>query len=302
MSHSVEPEILLILGDGRSGSTFIGNELARRLNGISLGELRNIWSRGFIENQLCGCGELTADCSFWMGIRRNFESEHYLVRDIEALRKSVDRYRYFVLWKTFGGLLKQLALRRLSYIERLQKLGACISTAYPGRIIVDTSKDPSHVDLMLEAFPNARVIHLVRRPEGVAYSNKKRKRRIEIVDRPVFMATHGVAFSAIRWMIINILCNVGFRGASKIFYEDVCNDPLLIEKIANNYKLDTNKHETPLYHFTGGNPSAYQSSSEKRWIIDDDWRLNLSFREKAIVKFLGSWLYARMRKKNYEGF
>jgi hypothetical protein len=98
------------------------------------------------------------------------------------------------------------------------------------------------------------------------------------------------------------LCNAGFKGASKLFYEDVCNDPSLIEKIIKKSEFDTNKHDTPLYHFAGGNPSAYQSSAEKRWVIDEDWKLNLSFREKAIVRILGSWLYARMRSRNYVGF
>ena len=49
-------KVLYIAGEGRSGSTILGNILSQIDGFFSVGEMHHIWDRGFIENWRCSCG------------------------------------------------------------------------------------------------------------------------------------------------------------------------------------------------------------------------------------------------------
>ena len=59
----------------------------------STGELRFIWSRGFGQNQLCGCGKPFRECEFWTEVVKEalggFEDINYA--RIEEIREPVER-------------------------------------------------------------------------------------------------------------------------------------------------------------------------------------------------------------------
>ena len=59
------PRVLFIGGYARSGSTVLDILLGQSEGFCSVGELRFIWQRGFVEDQRCGCGETFSQCPFW---------------------------------------------------------------------------------------------------------------------------------------------------------------------------------------------------------------------------------------------
>ena len=61
-------DILYIGGFGRSGSTLVERCLGQLDGFCAAGELRHLWSRGFVENQLCGCRQPLRDCAFWQAV------------------------------------------------------------------------------------------------------------------------------------------------------------------------------------------------------------------------------------------
>ena len=49
--------ILFIVGSSRSGSTLLERLLNELPGVLSVGELKRMWRRGFVENRLCSCGQ-----------------------------------------------------------------------------------------------------------------------------------------------------------------------------------------------------------------------------------------------------
>ena len=60
--------VLYVGGWGRSGSTLLDRMLGQVPKVISVGEVREIFQRGCVENRLCGCGVHFLDCSFWSAV------------------------------------------------------------------------------------------------------------------------------------------------------------------------------------------------------------------------------------------
>ncbi|MHB8505026.1 MAG: hypothetical protein ACYDEN_04805, partial [Acidimicrobiales bacterium] len=82
---------------------------------VAVGELINIWSRGFLQNQLCGCGTAFLECTFWNDVSQvtfGTWSREVRAADYHRLQQSVHGYWAFPsLWAT--------AVRSRSYTRRL---------------------------------------------------------------------------------------------------------------------------------------------------------------------------------------
>ncbi|HMB70712.1 MAG TPA: sulfotransferase, partial [bacterium] len=61
-------KVLYIAGNGRSGSTLLDVILGQIPGFFPVGEVRNVWDYGVVENRPCGCGEAFHDCPFWSRI------------------------------------------------------------------------------------------------------------------------------------------------------------------------------------------------------------------------------------------
>jgi len=60
-----EFKVLFIAGEGRSGSTIIGDILGQIEGFFSVGELFYVWDRGLIQNWRCSCGLSFEECPVW---------------------------------------------------------------------------------------------------------------------------------------------------------------------------------------------------------------------------------------------
>ena len=61
-------KIILIAGHSRSGSTLLDRLLGEMDGFVTVGELRCLWIRGLIDDQLCGCGVAFQSCDHWQDI------------------------------------------------------------------------------------------------------------------------------------------------------------------------------------------------------------------------------------------
>ena len=60
--------VLYIAGWGRSGSTIMVNILGQLPGFAHVGEISNVWTRGVLENNPCGCGTPFGECATWSSI------------------------------------------------------------------------------------------------------------------------------------------------------------------------------------------------------------------------------------------
>lgn len=298
-------KVLFIAGSGRSGSTLL-DMLLGQIDGLySTGELRFIWSRGFNENQLCGCGKPFRECEFWTEVVREsfgrFESVDYM--RLEELRMQTEH-------RMSNGLpikAEQLTPYK-DYFEACQKLYQAIQKISGCDFIVDSSKNTDH-GFILANIPQIDLFtaHLIRDSRAVAYSWRRQKIRPEIYWEQKFMGQRKILTSAMRWNSMQKLSE-RLQQTSKAYsllrYEDLVKDPkqslyglfagLGIEQPSLDF-LDGLHANLRTSHTISGNPVRF-TSKEIKIKADNEWRQAMPTRHKWLVTLL-TW--PLLRKYGY---
>lgn len=223
--------VMSIGGASRSGSTLLALLLGRAEGFFVAGELRYVWSRGFLQNELCGCGTPFLRCSFWRAVL----SEAYgsparvPIHEIQALHSAVSRIWHFpesmspIRRKRFNTLVQ----RYLSHLERLYMAIQEISGA---TTIIDSSKLPSYCYLLSRMHgPRVRLLHLVRDSRAVAFSFMRKRRKPEIHWREGYMRRFSPLRSAFDWNVLNLgmeAIRASNVPCALLRYEDLVQDPL----------------------------------------------------------------------------
>jgi hypothetical protein len=199
---------------------------------VSVGELRQIWQRGLVEDSRCGCRLAFHECPYWtaVGLAAFGGWDRLDLAAVLELRNSLDRVSTLRTLKRPGSRPQEEA-RIEAYVSILENLLRGIQEVSGAGVIVDSSKTPSHA-LLLARVPDVdlRLIHLVRDSRGVAYSwkratrGKQRKRKLRSLR-----ARLGVNLSAsMRWASYNAriptLTHVGIPYRF-VRYEDMVGDP-----------------------------------------------------------------------------
>jgi len=307
-------KVLFIGGAGRSGTTLLDLILGQVEGFFAVGELRHIWDRGLKENQLCGCGQKFKECDFWGNVVKEAFGSFQDV-DIEGIRElwlSVDHGRYIPHlaspWRV-GGYEERL----IAYSQILSKLYRAIHKVSGGKVIVDSSKKPSH-GFILNALPDIElyIIHLIRDSRGVAFSWSKEKLRPEIHWKKEYTPLFKPAHSALSWNARNILTHMLMyvnKHYSQLRYEDLVSDPQGVSSRASAHvreqipfveHLDRLKVDLRLNHTISGNPMRFQQG-----VVgirpDIEWQEKMDKRQKILVTAL-TWpfllRYGYLRENN----
>lgn len=294
--------VLYVGGIGRSGSTIFGRLLSR-LDGVSsLGEMGHLWKRGLSEDHRCGCGQPFSVCPFWQEVGRHAFGgwPRVDISQMIRLQSAVDRNR-FMPWLMAGTGPGDYGARLREYVEILSRLYAAAGRSSGSEVMVDISKNAPYAWL-LRLVPNLdlRVVHLVRRSEGVAYSwSKKEVRRPEIGSEPQFMEVLPPARLAMRWMVANGLVDL-LRATPtpvlRVRYEDLVATPAAtLARIASFAGAPaapddlacytSGQIDLPVEHEVSGNPLRFDSGPV-RLRLDDKWRTALSPRDRAVVSVI----------------
>ena len=290
--------IAFIGGCGRSGSTLLDLMLGELPGFFSAGEVRFIWQRGLVENQLCGCGAPFSGCPFWRAVGREAFGgwDKLNGEDMAALERAVDRHRY-IPFLIAPGLWPGYRRRLARYTDVLSRLYRGIGRVAGAAYIIDSTKDPPFA-FLLRRVPglDLRVVHLARDSRGVAFSWTKRVRKAEQVETAGYMNTYHPVEMGFRWIVYNLLFHLLERlGVPRLFmrYERLVSSPRVeIERVARHFDeeireehfafLHGNGVDLGVHHTVSGNPMRFERGSIPLH-LDDEWRTRLNPVHKRLV-------------------
>ncbi len=298
---SKKVQVIYILGEGRSGSTLIERILGQHSEIFAAGELKHIWERSFIENQLCSCGKKFKECNIWQKIIQDLEPYNIDPYEQMDVQNKISRLRHYFKLKK---LKKNATLKN---DDDLMKLANTYYTLYRSilkstgkKYVLDASKHPVFA-FILSMHPKIELhtIHLVRDLRGVAYAWTKKKIRPEITTHKELMPQYSVLRTSASWDIVNFIGEKLKNYAHSytlIRYEDIISDPQKhIQKIFDHLNLNneiesifTNDQTVNLKtnHTVAGNPMRF-TTGPVTLTLDEKWKVNMSTKDKLISKILG---------------
>jgi hypothetical protein len=294
--------VINIVGTTRSGSTLIELLLGQLPGFVDVGELRYLWFRRLARegNILCGCRALLRECPFWEAVGQEaFGGWGQLDRDeVLRLASGVERERYLPLlvqpraWPAYERKLR-------AYTTLLERLFRAIADVSGARVMLDASKLLSHAYVLrrVEGL-DARFLHIVRDPRGVAFSWSKRIQRPETVGAVSYMPRFRPAAVAARWMYDNAVAHLlGALGDPHAFmrYETFVETPreelarvlaaLGEEDTARHLALDQHEVELQPTHSVCGNPLRFRTGTVPIE-LDDQWRSDMPAHDVRAVTLL----------------
>jgi hypothetical protein len=162
--------VLYIAGQGRSGSTILGDTLGQIEGFTHIGECLEIWSILLSGTVPCGCGVPVAKCEKWDRVLKaaypDFDTS--FIKRMLAFRNSAARDRRSVP-AIFGS--SPHTERLAQTLGEIEKLYRSIREVFGCEVIVESSKHPMYAYLLqrmdgIEPY----VLHLTRDPRAAAYS------------------------------------------------------------------------------------------------------------------------------------
>jgi hypothetical protein len=224
-----DPKVVYIAGFGRSGSTLLGNVLGSIDGWTSVGELHML-PVALIRGSGCGCREQVAGCEVWSAVLDLLRTDHRWPTDPNELRR----------WQVAEArVVHTPRLRRFAgtptgrpdvdrYASAVRALVGAIATVTEARVIVDASKTPADAAVLRLAGVPTSVVHLVRDPRAVAYSQRRARPTLD-PHRHEQMHQRGWIASSVRWIAVNRLAEQVARDARPrsvtVRYEDFVAHP-----------------------------------------------------------------------------
>ena len=308
-SAAVPPavKLLYIAGAPRSGSTMLERLLGDQETLVAAGELRRIWSRGFIANELCSCGQPFRSCPYWGEV---LDAAFGGVDGVDAgpAASAVDFDARPARWREVARRVLPATARNGPDLlaEILPPLYRGILSVSGASAVIDSSKDTTY-GLVLSALEDleVRVVHLVRDSRAVAYSWQRKRRRPEIVDREEYMPVARPTSTAVGWTMRNMTAE-GLRlfadSYVRLRYEDLVADPdgaisRIVGPLADGQAGDEAREAREArssagYHTVSGNPMRLAKGPLKV-SADVEWKAALPPRDRATVTALSLPLLLR---------
>jgi hypothetical protein len=219
------------------------------------------------------------------------------VKEIWDLQRSVDRW-WDIPQLLFGWKASRFSKRLEAYKEILSRLYQAIQKVSGCRVIVDSSKYPSH-GIILNSMPDINLypVHLVRDSRAVAFSWQKKWLKPEITWKREPMPTYNPFVCASEYIIMNLSLRI-FKHINDhyffLYYEDLANNPReMIARALANLRLPypgpkfIDDHTIFLNpnHTVAGNPMRF-----KQGVVavrpDTDWVLKMKRSHRSLVTAL----------------
>ena len=306
-------KVLYVAGYGRSGSTILDNLLGQVNSLFSAGELCYVWDQGLLGGGLCGSGDPLLECEVWGEVFGGERMREVDAREMARLEKAGTRTRHLPLMLTPRGRAV-VASRLGEYPKNLGAFYREIRRVTGARVIVDSSKSPVYGSV-LGSLPgiDLYVVHLVRDPRATAYSWLRKKLQ---PDRGEFgyMDRYTPFKSSVIWTVWNAAAGLLWgRSPGRYLllrYEDFVAAPreslLRILKMVGEGGYDDlpfvagSAVELGANHTVAGNPNRFKTGRiELR--LDDEWRVRMRFRHRALVTLLALPLLKRYGYKVFTG-
>ena len=303
-------KVVFIGGCGRSGTTLLDLMLGQNPSCFSLGEVYHIWKRGFIENQLCGCGVPFRSCNFWQSVIEEASGTMDLsfVPSILRLERSVSRFRYlpFLAWPSLRSTAFDAKVRQ--YASTLESLYGAIAKVSGRNVLVDSSKLAVH-GLVLSEISDIElfVIHVVRDGPAVIYSWQRKRPRPEIFWKQSFMPRSGLIKGIQVWLLANFSVQLLSKRRCRykiLNYEKLTDQPrkevgrimewlelkTQPETFVNDYTIDLGVN-----HTVSGNPLRFKRGMTKIR-TDMEWQYKMPKAKQQIIHALTSFLFGHFQQ------
>ena len=302
-----DPVVLYVAGSGRSGSTLVERAIGAVPRFCNVGEALDLFRQSLVNDERCGCGEPLSRCPFWQAVAGEAPvlADAARVARMTDIQQRIVRQRHLprVLLTTEGDFGSDLREYAEGYAE-IYRAVASVSGA--GRV-VDASKWPVQALVLSVGGVDVRVVHVVRDPCGVVYSQGK-----EGVARPhdpqgATMDRRPVVSAAARWSLTH--AQIGLLGrkglpTSVVQYAHFVTDPagvvgeclgeLGIPVTSGDLgHLGPGRADLPQSHGISGNPSRFRSG-EVLLRSDDEWRSELTPRQQHLVRALTGRQFSRL--------
>jgi hypothetical protein len=215
-SEPARLRVIYVAGVSHTGSTLLGHILGDLEESCYLGQIRNTWQRGILENGICTCGAPFAECPFWRGVveRLPFAAAQQAEALTGLFREAVRPSLGF----PFRGT-EMSEVNRTAFAAPTEALYAAAGDEAGVRQLVDSSKSSLYA-AFLHGLPtiDLRVVHIVRDPRATVYSHLRR-----------YSFGYGETFKlSIWWLRSNAAIEkLGRTGIpyTRIRYEDLVEDP-----------------------------------------------------------------------------
>ncbi len=305
-------KILVVTGWDRSGSTLVANAIGSLDDAVAVGEIVNIWDRGFDDDRPCGCGEPFSSCEFWAPVVETAYGDGSSAVGDRA-RQHAWIGNLWLVRRQIPFLRRWARDRDRPYRDLIEPLFRSIADHSRAGLVVDASKTPWHTASVsylarehdelhgdirdgiqddIEVF----VLHVVRDPRAVAYSLSKSVAYDG--DDDLLMDRHGPAMSTLAWIYRNRLTEWVWGRSHRYLrlrYEDFVADPAAaVARIADFAGIEGRLALTaprtidmPASHSVSGNPMRFRHG-EVAVRLDDEWRTGLSPRTKRLVRLIAS--------------
>lgn len=199
--------VIYIMGRGHSGSTVFDAILGNSPEIESVGELVSAIAK---PERQCSCGLPLKDCSYWTKVKDKFEES-----SLEWTKEVTQIVNQAHLKKLFSTVTSKSSSAWIESLVKVQDLlFSAILSSSGKNIIVDSSKEFTRAIFLLRFFPNAKVIHLVRNPEGTLASDMHRivgKVGITILRKKIKSKNITpllMIFRAISWSVGNMIAEI----------------------------------------------------------------------------------------------
>jgi hypothetical protein len=297
-------DVISIGGASRSGSTLLTLLLGELDDVVAVGELRYIWTRGFGQNMLCGCGVPFLECTFWNDVfAEAYGGLHRTpVAEISELQDSVAQI-WHLPQLLAGPRLPHFHARVQACVQHLDRVCAAVRAVSGARVIVDSSKLPSYCYLLSQVSgAKSTLVHLVRDSRAVAFSFLRKRRKPDIHWTEAYMPRFSPLRSARDWDVLNLGMEAIKQTnlpCSTLRYEDLVLDPArgLASALggAGNGLPDLRQRdqiEVSTHHTVSGNPLRF-SHGPLRIRPDTEWRSSMDAADRRLVTALTWPLLAR---------
>ena len=295
-------KVLYLAGWGRSGSTIL-NRLLVGDHVVGVGELRLLWQRGVVQRQDCSCGHPWDECKLWNPVVRTVLGDRadtapgdgaQLVRAAQEAKRLHDLGQR--AGRTIARRPNDLDGVAGEYAKVLGDLYRGIAEHTSARLIVDSSKSPTHALLARASGADITVVHLVRDPRAVVWSHQRAK-----APPPGATANtteqHGPLYVSTRWAVRNSFIDRRVEPDLRIRYEDmVAETEKTTKMIFAAAGIDVPPEAGGIEHLIAGNPDRFEATRPGVLSEDAEWRVAQPGRQKRVTTLVAGRV---MRRYDY---
>ncbi len=285
--------VVMIVGDGHSGSTLLDLIMDSHSKIVGVGELSHYCKYINTEKGICSCGVMIADCTFWKNVFSSTDCSNCKISYRGGLDFLLNNKKYI----DAGGSRVDIE----KYVNSTEKIYKNILKFSGKKVVVDSSKSPDRAESIIRHNKTLDIvlIHLVRDGRGVVYSNIK-------LGRPSL-------FFIKKWGIINFKIEIiKKRNKNKknifISYEDFVKNPERVLKYILN-QVDLSFEDKMLnfrdniHHQSSGNFNLRITTKNKNSEIklDKKWKRKMPLKDKIVFNSLFGWLnlFYKLKLKKY---